>query len=74
MAETQQSKKSTTTSQAVVDLVFPEVPLGEGPRKHKPRLYDPRIVDDYFRPLLKNIPSAEERWKKKENSTPFLGL
>jgi len=45
MEETKQSKKSTTTSVAVADLVFPEVPHGEGPKKHPSRSYDPRVVD-----------------------------
>jgi len=58
----------------LADLTFPKVPLGEGPKKHTPRSYDPRVVDDYFRPLIKNIPTAEERWKKKEKATPFPGL
>lgn len=44
-----------------------------GPKPHPPRFIDPRIVAAHFAPLLKNMPSAEERWAKKANATPFLG-
>ena len=80
MAENQQSKKSTTTSVALDHLTdlsslsFPEVPLGKGPKQHPPRSYDPRIIDNHFRPLMKNIPTAEERWNRKKNARPFLGV
>jgi|GEM_PF-1089954 len=72
MAEKKQSKKSRTTS--VADLTFPEVSAENSPREHPPRSYDPRVVDDHFRSLIKNPPSAEERARKKQGMKPFPGL
>jgi hypothetical protein len=56
----------------LASLDFPYYP--EGPAPHPPRFIDPRIVEAHFAPLLKNLPSAEERWARKANSTPFTGL
>jgi hypothetical protein len=58
----------------MVDLDFREIIQGEGPKKRPPRFFDPRIVNDHFRPLLTNIPSPEARWKSKANAQPFPGL
>ncbi len=72
MEEKKPSPESPITSLA--DLDFGEIAPGEGPKKRPPRFLDPRIVDDHFRPLLKNIPGPEERWKSKANALPFPGL
>ena len=59
---------------SLADLDFGDIAPSEGPKKHPPRFLDPRIVDDHFRPLLKNIPGPEERWKYKASAKPFPGL
>ncbi len=45
--------------------------INEAPKPHPPRFIDPRIVEAHFAPLLKNLPSPEERWARKANATPF---
>lgn len=69
MGEPTPSKKSQPISLAEVDL--PPIAEGKGPKEHRPRCLDPVVVDDYFRPLLKNIPTAEERWQRKAMAEPF---
>ena len=63
------SNESNATSVSLID--FPAVPIGNGPKPHPPRFLNPVDVDNYFRPLIKNPPSAEERWAKKADAQPF---
>lgn len=72
MEEKKPSQESPTTSLA--DLGFLEIGPGGGPKKRPARFLDPRIVAEYFRPLLTSIPSPEARWKSKANDRPFPGL
>lgn len=58
-------------SESAADLDFPD---WNGMKQHPPRFLDPRVVDDHFRPLIKNPPSAEERWEPKKDAVPFQGL
>jgi len=69
MEEKPQQNASGPKSLADIDF-----PVGEGPKPHPPRFIDPRIVEAHFAPLMKNPPSAEERWARKANATPFPGL
>lgn len=66
MEEKQPSKKSKTLSLTEIDL-----PSSAPPTPHKPRFLDPSKVAAHFAPLLKNPPTAAERWAKKANSQPF---
>jgi len=56
----------------LANLDFPA--CAEGPKPHPPRFIDPRIVEAHFAPLMKNPPSAEERWARKADARPFTGL
>ena len=62
-------KKSEPRSLAEIDF-----PAGDGPVPHPPAFHDPRDVSIYFAPLIREIPSAEERWARKANATPFPGV
>jgi hypothetical protein len=62
-----QQNESAQKSLAEIDF-----PTGEGPKPHAPRFLDPRIVEAHFAPLMKNPPSAEERWARKKDATPFV--
>jgi hypothetical protein len=57
---------------SLADLELP--PFLDSPQPHKPRFLDPRVVEAHFAPLMKNPPSAEERWERKANATPFPGV
>jgi len=46
----------------------------DSPQPHPPRFLDPRVVEAHFAPLMKNPPTAEERWARKANATPFPGV
>ena len=63
------SPESGKSSAAEVD--FPD---WNGMKEHAPRFLDPRVVDEHFRPLIKNPPSPEERWQAKKDLTAFPGL
>ena len=65
-----QSKESIPPSLA--DLELPSYP--DSPQPHPPRFLDPRVVEAHFAPLMKNPPTAEERWARKANATPFPGV
>lgn len=69
MEEKAPSTKSETISAAELEL--PNIPIGQGPKPHPPRFYNPVDIDNYFRPLNKNPPSAEERWARKADAQPF---
>ncbi len=71
MEESTPSDASRTRSLAEIDF-----PTGEGPKPHAVRFLDPRDVERHFAPLLKEMkmPSAEERWARKANATPFPGV
>ena len=68
MEEQPQPNESARKSPAELDF-----PTGEGPKPHAPRFLDPRIVEAHFAPLMKNPPSAEERWARKAKAKPFTG-
>jgi hypothetical protein len=51
-----------------------DFPTGEGPKPHPVRWIDPREVEKHFAPLLKNLPSPEQRWARKSIATPFPGV
>jgi len=72
MEEKPPSKGSKPTS--LNEISFEPIPVGQEPKPHSVRQYDPRVVDDHFRPLLKNRPSAEERWADKADQAPFPGV
>jgi hypothetical protein len=72
MEENQPSKESKPIS--LNEISFEAIPVGQGPKPHSVRQYEPRVVDDHFRPLLKNSPSAEERWADKADQAPFPGV
>ena len=69
MEEKQQSSASKRRSLAEIDF-----PAGDGPKPHPARFLDPREVERHFAPLLKNLPSAEQRWARKCGALPFPGL
>lgn len=69
MEEEPRSHASAPRSLAEIDF-----PSGLGPQPHSVRSLDPRDVEKHLAPLLKNPPSAEERWARKANATPFPGL
>ncbi len=58
----------------VEDTVLADFPAGESPVPHPPAFHDPRDVSEYFKPLIKDIPTAEERWARKADATPFPGV
>jgi hypothetical protein len=49
-------------------------PTGEPPVAHPVRFYDPRAVAAHFADLPVPIESAEQRWARKANATPFPGV
>jgi hypothetical protein len=63
------SGESAAKTLADIDL-----PVGDGPRPHRPRFIDPQVVEAHFAPLLKDCPSPEQRWAGKADATPFPGL
>jgi hypothetical protein len=69
-----EDKQPSTESKlpSLADLEFPSCP--EGTQPHSPKFIDPRIIAEHFAPLMKNPPSAEERWARKANAMPFLGV
>ncbi len=66
MAEKKRSDESKVNP--LLDL---NLPTGEGKKERPPRFLNPEIVAAHFAPLLKNIPSAEERWQSKKNAKDF---
>lgn len=64
-----QSNASKTRALAEIEFA-----TGAGPLPHAPRFIDPREVENYFTPLLKNRPSPEQRWARKANSISFPGI
>ena len=67
--------KAPSTESKLPDLAsldFPPCP--EGTKPHPPRFIDPRIIEAHFAPLMKNPPSAAERWARKADARPFTGL
>jgi len=64
------STESKPTDLANLDFA----PCPKGPKPHPVRFIDPRVVEAHFAPLMKNPPSAEERWARKANAKPFTGL
>jgi hypothetical protein len=69
MEEKTQSNASKPRSLAQIDFA-----TGAGPLPHPPRFIDPREVEKHFAPLLKDRPSAEQRWARKADSVPFPGV
>jgi hypothetical protein len=66
------SQSEESRQRSLEDLELPHFP--DCPQPHKPRFLDPRVVEAHFAPLMKNPPSAEERWARKANATPFPGV
>ncbi|MGE9267179.1 MAG: hypothetical protein ACQKBY_03710 [Verrucomicrobiales bacterium] len=66
------AEKKPLSASSVKSLLEIELPSGEGPREHPGRFLDPAVVAAHFAPFLKNIPSAEERWARKNHSVPFI--
>lgn len=64
-----QPNESAPKSLAELDL-----PAGDGPKPHAPRFLDPRVTEAHFAPLMKNPPSAAERWARKADATAFGGI
>jgi len=69
MEESRQSGESAPRS--IADLDFP---VGGGPRPHRNRLFDPRVVEAHFAPLAKHRPTPEQRWASKAGGKSFPGL
>lgn len=69
MEEKSPSNASKPRSLAEIDF-----PASDGPKPHAVRFLDPREVANHFAPLLTNLPSPEQRWAQKADSTPFPGL
>jgi hypothetical protein len=50
------------------------LPSGEGPVAHTVRFVDPREVEAHFAAMGIKPTSAEERWARKADATPFPGV
>lgn len=66
--------KPPSNASAPRSLAEIDFPTGAGPIPHSVRFIDPREVEKHFAPLLKNPPSAEQRWARKANATSFPGV
>jgi hypothetical protein len=67
-------EKSASSASKPRSLAEIDFPTGEGPKPHPVRWIDPREVEKHFAPLLKNLPSPEQRWARKSIATPFPGV
>ena len=69
MEELQPSREFKPRSLAEIEL-----PTGSAPVSHTVRFLDPRDVAAHFAALEVTARSAEERWAKKRDATPFPGV
>lgn len=72
MEEGKLSKESKPVFKDGLD--FEDVPAEQAPIPHSALRISPVDADNHFRPLIKNPPSAEERWASKANAIAFPGL
>lgn len=67
----EQKPSSESKKPSLSEISFP---TGEPPVSHSARFYDPRDVAAHFAELDVTPESAEERWARKANATPFPGV